>query len=64
MGGRLFTRIQSLVRNEHLTARITGMLLELPSSEHSVLLTNEEALCNRVDEARALITMSDTNDQK
>ncbi|CAH8457758.1 unnamed protein product [Schistosoma intercalatum] len=63
VGGRLFTRIQSLVRNEHLTARITGMLLELPSSEHSVLLTNEEALCNRVDEARALITMSDTNDQ-
>lgn len=52
------------MRNEHLTARITGMLLELPSSEHSVLLTNEEALCNRVDEARALITMSDTNDQK
>uniref|UniRef100_A0A095AQV0 E3 ubiquitin-protein ligase UBR5 n=1 Tax=Schistosoma haematobium TaxID=6185 RepID=A0A095AQV0_SCHHA len=63
VGGRLFTRIQSLVRNEHLTARITGMLLELPSSEHSVLLTNEEALCNRVDEARALIAMSDTNDQ-
>ncbi|XP_018648366.1 putative ubiquitin--protein ligase edd [Schistosoma mansoni] len=63
VGSRLFTRIQSLVRNEHLTARITGMLLELPSSEHSVLLTNEEALCNRVDEARALITMSDTNEQ-
>ncbi|CAH8458674.1 unnamed protein product [Heterobilharzia americana] len=63
VGNRLFTRIQPLVKSEHLTARITGMLLELPSSEHAVLLTNEEALCNRVDEARALITMSDTNEQ-
>ncbi|KAH8852577.1 E3 ubiquitin-protein ligase [Schistosoma japonicum] len=63
VGGRLFTRVQSIVRNEHLTARITGMLLELPSSEHSVLLANEEALSNRVEEARALITMSDSNEQ-
>nr|CAH8822363.1 unnamed protein product [Trichobilharzia regenti] len=39
------------------------MLLELPSLEYSILITNEEALCNRVDEVRALITMSDTNKQ-
>ncbi|KAK4472261.1 hypothetical protein MN116_003530 [Schistosoma mekongi] len=63
VGGRLFTRVQSIVKNEHVTARITGMLLELPSSEHSVLLANEEALSNRVEEARALITMSDSNEQ-
>nr|CAH8831156.1 unnamed protein product [Trichobilharzia regenti] len=63
VANRLFAHIEPLLRNEQLTARVTGMLLELPASEHAVLLTNEEALCNRVDEARALITMSDTNEQ-
>lgn len=38
------------------------MLLELPPTEHAILLTDEDALRNRVEEARAVLTMSDANE--
>lgn len=63
MGNKLFARVRCLVHTEQLVARITGMLMELPSTEVSALLVNEDAFRHRVDEARALITMSESIDR-
>ncbi|KAF5401972.1 hypothetical protein PHET_04640 [Paragonimus heterotremus] len=64
VGNRLFARVQSLTGYEELSARITGMLLELPPTEHVILLNNEDALRNRVEEARAVLTMSDSGERE
>ncbi|KAA3678779.1 E3 ubiquitin-protein ligase EDD1 [Paragonimus westermani] len=64
VGNRLFARVQSLTGYEELSARITGMLLELPATEHIILLNNEDALRNRVEEARAVLTMSDSGERE
>ncbi|KER30873.1 hypothetical protein T265_02799 [Opisthorchis viverrini] len=63
VGNRLFVRVLHHTRSEDLAARVTGMLLELPPTEHATLLSNEDALRNRVEEARAVLMMSDATER-
>ena len=63
-GNQLFARVEPLTGTPTMASRITGMLLELPSVEHTVLLLNDEALRNRVNEARALLTMADSAERE
>jgi len=49
LGERLFPLVQSL--QPELAGKITGMLLEMDNSEVLLLLDNQEALENKVDEA-------------
>jgi len=53
LGERLFPRVQAL--QPSLAAKITGMLLELAPPHLLILLTNEEQLRQRVDEAVEII---------
>lgn len=53
IGERLYAKVAAL--QPALAPRITGMLLEITSAQLVVLLTNEEELKRRVDEAVELI---------
>ncbi|THD21469.1 Hyperplastic disc [Fasciola hepatica] len=63
VGNRLFSQVYLLTRSNGLASRITGMLLELPATEHMVLLENDDALMNRVEEARAVLTMAEAGER-
>ncbi|CAL8107686.1 unnamed protein product [Calicophoron daubneyi] len=64
IGNRLYARVNSVTRNDYLSARITGMLLELPPAEHYALLSIDDALRNRIEEARAVFMMADSGERE
>ncbi|VDP92733.1 unnamed protein product [Echinostoma caproni] len=63
VGNRLFSQVYLLTRSNRLASRITGMLLELPATEQAALLENDDALFNRVEEARAVLTMAEAGER-
>lgn len=54
-GEQLFVLIQPMVPNQYVAQKITGMLLELPTNELLMNLTNHKELSKRVEEAVALL---------
>jgi len=54
-GEQLYMLVQPLVPNHYVAQKITGMLLELPSDELIMNLTNREELQRRVGEAVNLL---------
>jgi len=54
-GEQLFVLIQPMVPNQYVAQKITGMLLELPSNELMLNLSNQPELRKRVEEALVLL---------
>lgn len=55
LGSQLYYKINESEPNVDITSRITGMLLELPADDVRGLVTNPEALRQKIDEAREVL---------
>eukprot|EP00794_Sanderia_malayensis_P011765 gene11765-12982_t len=63
LGRRLYSRVYSVQGAQPWASQITGMFLELSTTQIILLLTQEEILKSRVAEAIGLITAKEENNQ-